>query len=365
MNSIWSLMGVVGGLLVSVWAFLRFIITQNYRLDDNLSKNLITKLQKSNIRLDINNEFSINKKFPTTYKTFAVIQGVFVYFTRDERLLQAGWQSKDTVAYIYFLRWQKKRIERIINEISASKEYINVMALTPNGADKIGELSTSEIPKVYIDEYLYEDIEADIISVVEGEKGKTSCLLHGIPGTGKTRLVKYFSQKYKLPIYSVYLNPEYNNLDLLLMFNSIPERCIVLLEDFDNYFDKRDCIIKNEHIRFTFDAVLNVLDGVYNEYKKVVFIMSCNDINKIDNSIKERPSRMKFVREITPPSFKKRMELLGDSQMAELTDGFTIDKIFFVKSLMGKYNTKEILQKVGIDSRQIIKSANLRKSIRN
>ena len=348
----WTLIGMIGGLLlsiggilISVWAVLRFLITQNYRLDDNLSKNLITKIKKSKWKFDINNEFSINKKYPTTYKTFVVVDGVFIFFSRDERLLQAGWQSKDTVAYVYFLRWQKKRLESLIQEISDSKEYINVMALTPNGADKIGQLSITKKPKIAIDKHLYEDIESDIISVIQGYKNKTSCLLYGPPGGGKTRLIKYFSQKYKLPIYSVYLNPEYNNLDLLLMFNSIPKKCIVLFEDFDNYFNKRECIMKNEHIRFTFDVILNVLDGVYNDYEQVIFAMSCNDITKIDDSIKERPSRMKFVREITPPSFTKRVEILGGVELAEITEGMTIDKIFFIKSLMDKYSTEEIIGK--------------------
>ena len=31
--------------------------------------------------------------------------------------------------------------------------------------------------------------------------------------------------------------------------------------------------IKNENVRFTFDAIINALDGIHNDYKQVVFIL--------------------------------------------------------------------------------------------
>ena len=164
--------------------------------------------------------------------------------------------------------------------------------------------------------------------------GKTSALLYGLPGTGKTRLIKYFSLKYDLPIYSIYLNPEYNNLDILFMFSDIPKKCIVLFEDFDNYFDKRECIMKNNEVKFTYDVILSVLDGVYNEYNQVAFFMTCNDIEKVDKAIKERPSRMKYVREITGPNFAKRLDILdGD---VELADAF--QELYVPPQLLLTYN---------------------------
>jgi ATP-dependent 26S proteasome regulatory subunit len=182
---------------------------------------------------------------------------------------------------------------------------------------------------------------------LESGVGKSSALLYGLPGNGKTRLVKYFSLKYNLPIYSIYLNPEYNNLDILIMFSDIPEKCIVLFEDFDNYFNKRECIMKNNEVKFTFDVILSALDGVYNDYNQVFFFMTCNDIDKIDNSIKNRPSRMKFVKEITGPSYSKRLEILeGDEELAKLTDGLTTDKVFFANSLKSRYPANEILDKI-------------------
>lgn len=356
---IWSLIGIVGSILVSFWAVMRYVVSQHMRLDDNLSKNLLPYLQKARFKLEINNEISINKKYPTTYSSILFMRGIFMYFSRSERLLTAGWQSKETISEIYYFRWQRKKLESIIHSIVNSQEHVNVMALTPWGTDKLGQLEREENPIVYINDDQYEDIERDIQDILSLGKGKSSALLYGAPGTGKTRLIKYFSVKYNLPIYSVYLNPEFNNLDILMMFNDIPSRCIVLFEDFDNYFDKRECIMKNDKVNFTFDAILSALDGVYNDYNQVFFFMTCNNIDKIDVSIKDRPSRMKFVREITGPSYRKRLEILdGNDELAELTNGMTTDKVFFAKSLQNKYSAEEIMQKISKAEEALVNKEN-------
>ena len=342
---VWSLIGVIGGLLVSIWAFLKYIISQSMRLDDNLSKSLIPSIMNAKYKFEINNEISVNKKYPSTYSSFVFLNGTLLYFTRSERLLTAGWQSKETISELYYFRWHRERVKSFIGGIVNAKEYVNVMALAPWGSDKLGQLSTSEKPKVYINKDQYTDIEEDIVNILTTGKGKTSALLYGKPGTGKTRLVKYFSLKYNLPIYSIFLNPEYNNLDILVMFNDIPEKCIVLFEDFDNYFNKRECIMKNNEVKFTFDSLLSVLDGVYNEYNQVVFFMTCNDIDKIDASIKDRPSRMKFVNEITGPNYENRLDILdGNIELAEMTENMTTDRVFFVKSLTDKHSKDEIFK---------------------
>ena len=105
--------------------------------------------------------------------------------------------------------------------------------------------------------------------------------------------------------------------------------------------------MKNDKVNFTFDVILSVLDGVYNEYNQVLFVMTCNDIDKIDDSLKNRPSRFKYVREITGPSFAKRLEILnGNIEMAELTEGLTTDKIFLAKDLLENHTPKQIIEKI-------------------
>jgi hypothetical protein len=98
---VWSLIGVIAGTLVSVWAFFKYIISQKFRLDDNLSKNILPIVQNLKYKFELNNEISINKKYPSTYGAFAIIEGIPIYFTRTERLLTAGWQSKELISDIY------------------------------------------------------------------------------------------------------------------------------------------------------------------------------------------------------------------------------------------------------------------------
>jgi len=330
--SILGFLGLLGTSFVSVWAAFKYVLLGTYRLNGDTSKRLIDKIMKeAQWTWVLSGEHVVEPKYPDIFDSLVVLSGTPFYFSRAERLMTAGWKGKEDVSSITFFRWSRKRIDSFLRDEGAAKA-ITISALSPNGSDRLGELLAAAGAQVYMDPGTYEDMESEVARVASGELNKTGLLLHGPPGSGKTQFVKYLAKKYSLPINVVYLNAEYCNYDIARMFAEVPRRCIVLLEDFDNYFSGRECSMKHDQVRFTFDSIINALDGIHNDYRGVVFVMTANDISRVDDAIKARPSRFKFVREFGPPSDAVRMKILDDKRLVKKTAGMTLDQVFATKS---------------------------------
>lgn len=137
---------------------------------------------------------------------------------------------------------------------------------------------------------------------------KRGWLLYGKPGTGKTALVRAFAEDLNLPIY-VYSLSEMSNKMLNSAWRNMQSNtpCIALIEDFDNVFDGRKNISRNNALANTFayqnenidnqddnkerviaplsfDCLLNCIDGV-DKSNGVFTIITTNNINKIDEAI--------------------------------------------------------------------------------
>lgn len=322
-----GILGAVGGALISVWATFKYVLLGSYKLSAETSKSFFDKVHRdASFKWILTSELTQEPKYPTMFDALVVMSGVPIFFSRGERLFTAGWQSKEEVSSVSFLRWHRRRVEAVLRP-SPDEPDIPISALLPGSQDRLGSLCYDPNAKVYLNPGTYEDIEDDVARVVRGEIRKTSFLLHGAPGNGKTQFVKYLSRKYRLPINVVYFQADYSNLDIARMFSETPRNCILLFEDFDNYFDGRECAMKHDEVKFTFDSVINSLDGVHNDYQGVVFAMTVNNIDRVDASIKARPSRMKFVREFEPPGPNVVSALLGDSG-AKIERQMSLDELF-------------------------------------
>ena len=322
-------LGIVGSSLLSLWVALKYVLLCSYRLDSSSSKNFLDVIRRDGRHTwTLNGDYAVPPRYPSTWESFTVLKGVPIYYSRHERLLTAGWKGKEEQTTVTFPRFLRKKIDQILRE-DASTRTVPVNLLTPGDPDRLGEIEIDEsVEDPPLDRTVYEDIELDVRRTLSGEIRKTSAILHGPPGNGKSRFVKYLAAKYSLPIYVIQLGADWTNNDILLMFSSIPRRCIVLLEDFDNHFHGRQPAIKNDSVKFTFDSIINSLDGVHNDYRQVVFVMTVNDLSKVDDSIKNRPSRFKFVREFGPPTEKVRLRILKDPNLVKLSEGLSLDKIY-------------------------------------
>lgn len=340
MNNVFALLGIIGSTIISVWAFFKYLLLGSYRLEDSTAKNLIDKIKRENPpHWLLSIEYTTPPRYPSIWDGFVLLNGIPTHFSRTERMLNAGWKSSDTTSTLTFLRWQRRSVDKMLVHEGVALSTVLVSALSPSGSDRLGEIQLGDPGELFLNEGSHEDIENDVRRTIEGKLDKTSALLYGPPGNGKSRFVKYLAKKYSLPIFIVYFRDDFSNHDVSIMFSNIPKRCIVLFEDFDSLFDKRQCIMTNEHIKFTFDSILNGLDGVHNDYKETVFIMTVNDISKVDDSLKNRPSRFKFVKEFSHPSADVRSRILKDPQLVAKTEGYSLDKVFFVAD---KHPTTEV-----------------------
>ena len=323
---------------VGLWAFVKYVVLVEIRVDANVYKTLYDFF-KEDSKFIVQEEFTTETRHPVQFAMFCFSKKApWFYLSHGERLMQAGWQSKDQITVISCARWQYGRFKQFLSkdlkEISLTTMGVPVQAIAPFFTDKVGSLK-KKAPEPVVARDLWEDIDREVGEVVSGKRNKTGALLYGPPGNGKTSLVKYLATKYNLPIMVFTLDPQWSNHDLLALFGSIPPKCIFLMEDFDNYYDNRKCLLggsngNGQMVRFTFDVILNGLDGVYNTYDGVVFIMTVNHIDKVDPALRCRPSRFKYVKQYGNPSLEVRENLLKDG-WAEKTEHLNLDQIFRLK----------------------------------
>lgn len=321
------------GFLVGIWATIKYIILVEIRVDNNTFRTLYDIL-KNQKKFVIQEEFFTESRHPVIYQSFCSINDCpWFYINHSERLLQAGFQGKDLITSLICTRWSAKKIKVFLKEklqrIQVELFGVPVRIATPWNTDKLGSIKKAEQPLHPVE--LWQDFDKEVELTLQ-KGGKTSAILFGEPGNGKTSYVKYLAIKYNLPITLITFSPEFSNIDIMFMFSQIGSETIVLMEDFDNYFNGRKCIIgegrdggNNMGIKFTFDSIINCLDGVYNNYERVVFIMTVNDISKIDDSLKNRPSRFKYVKMFSNPDLDARKKLVDD--WAEFTDGLNLDQL--------------------------------------
>lgn len=134
-------------------------------------------------------------------------------------------------------------------------------------------------------------------------------LFYGPPGTGKSSLSTAIAGEFGLDLYEVKVPSIANDADLEQMFQEIPPKCIVLLEDIDAvwsanreqrhdpYLNVNDAnsdaqSMQSQVSNVTLSGLLNVLDGVGSQEGRVV-IMTTNKPELLDPAL-IRPGRVDF-----------------------------------------------------------------------
>ena len=205
MQSILLVLGSVIGSLMSI----KYLFVNSLRIPKSVGKLFLKHVQdESTFKFLINEELTFDKKQQNNYHALVKFRGIYMLVYRYERLFTAGWQSKEILTDIVFWRWNTAKIKAILVDINNDEKTNNIYAMSPWGNSLIGNISVKDY-SIVLDKELYVDIENDVRRVMAKEIPKTSALLYGPPGNGKSRFVRYISQKYELPIYTLYFSPDF------------------------------------------------------------------------------------------------------------------------------------------------------------
>lgn len=158
------------------------------------------------------------------------------------------------------------------------------------------------IGSVILDKGIRENIIKDVKSFLKSgrwyfDRGipyRRGYLLYGPPGSGKTSFIQALAGELDYNICILNLS-EANLTDDRLnhLMNHIPQRSLLLLEDIDAAFNKRDQTDeKGFKSGVTFSGLLNALDGVASSEETITF-MTTNHPEKLDPAIL-RPGRVDY-----------------------------------------------------------------------
>ncbi len=123
-------------------------------------------------------------------------------------------------------------------------------------------------------------------------------LLESPPGYGKTKMVIKCAEKLKIPVDVFELSNMTNN-EFIDAWSEVSPGSIVLLEDFDSIFNKRENLHKslNKNL-ISFDCLINAINGA-KENNGIMLIITTNKIENIDSALL-RPGRVDEIIRVSP-----------------------------------------------------------------
>ena len=133
-----------------------------------------------------------------------------------------------------------------------------------------------------------------------GRTYKLCFLFTGVPGSGKSSLIKSIAVKYNRPIYVLSLSKKLEDESLNILMGEVPQDSIIVLEDIDSFFIDREA----KSVNVSFSAILNLFDGLFTPGNGTILFMTANNPEQIDNAL-IRPGRVDKIVKFDYPRKKE------------------------------------------------------------
>lgn len=203
------------------------------------------------------------------------------------------------------------KLVEILDFIDSLREDLEIK-LFNNDNESFGKGRTINFSKSWNEVFLDKTIKQDILDDItlfqnnkelykqKGQSYSRGYFLHGMPGCGKTSLIKTISKEFNRNVYNLKLNNISNEYNFNRITNNIRENSIIILEDIDCV---TSCLARSENSDVSpissgihLDLILNFIDGV--DENGHIFIMTSNHKDKLDPAL-FRPGRFDLSIELT------------------------------------------------------------------
>lgn len=300
------------GYLNSLYAHLFYSI----RVNSTAGQKLYNHLKEHKAwRFTSSESFDVVENTLPTQETAIYWLKVPFSFAVSEKYLTSGGEAKEKQVFIYTLRFFRKAVINILkeaNKIEDERDYIDINL----NIDYTSYRTTNRIKKkdaigqTILSENIYDEISSVFEDIDNGRRKKSGIILTGDPGTGKTSIIKEMAARFDYDIYVPLFQSSHYNKDIVAIFDNVPkfQKSILLLEDFDSIFVGRQNQLREAN--FTLDVLLNILDGAYLDMSNKIVILTCNSIEKIDDSLRRRPSRFDYLFTFKAPTYDLRVKIL-------------------------------------------------------
>jgi len=218
--------------------------------------------------------------------------------------------------------WPKRTL-RDPPEIANEKKYDDKSRL--GNWERVKNTYVIDLPKMTFDDIGgYDEVKRELLFILKGFQ-KTSALkqygirkpkgiiLHGVPGTGKTMLVKALAYMARLPLFLVtvadisskWIGEQEVMVDMLLALARANAPCIMLFDEIDSIMPDRSNV--REWYQRIVSVFLQGMDG-FNSSEDVLFVGTTNYLENVDKAFL-RPGRFDIIINIPKPNVLAREEI--------------------------------------------------------
>jgi len=285
------------------------------------------------IHIAIDDMYYPDKMNKPYYCPLQISYGKYYFKVSDDNTLEIDFNHnntpiKDTVYGVdYFKKIVIKadnhdKFDEFFKTYMLVKPEIDVNKLNIFIVNKYGEWRIyNRIPKrlmnsIYIDEDIKSKLLNDIRNFLEREDEydrfgipyKKTYLLTGIPGSGKTSIIKAICNEIGYSLSMLSLQKEFDNNSLLHAFGNLEKNSVLLLEDIDCIFEHRKASSDTPFLSFS--NLLNILDGVLYKHGIIIFITT-NHPEKLDQALM-RMGRIDMIIQLNYPKEQEIKKLFMD-----------------------------------------------------